>query len=160
MILRKLTIQARLGLLTALFFSSAVWSQSSAQDEIVSGQLLALGRNMYSKGLDQSDELEADRSGVALAARAGFDPYGLLAVLQQLRTAALGDALFALSMSTHPPAQLRLNQLELAMGNRLDAYSEQAAFTIAQRMQSLAASPGQSNSQAAVPRSATVPKKN
>ena len=160
MILSKLTIHARLGLLTALFFSSAVWSQSSTQGETVSGQLLALGCNMYSKGLDQSDELEANRSGVALAARAGFDPYGLLAVLQQLRSAALGDGLFALTMSTHSPAQLRLNQLELAMGNRLDADSEPAAFTIAQRMQRLAASPGQSNSQAAVPRASTMPKKN
>ena len=108
---------------------------------LVSGQLLALGRNMYTKGLDQGDELEADRSGVVLAARAGFDPYGLVAVLQQLRTAAPDDALFALSLSTHPPAQLRLNQLELAMGNRLDGYSGQAALTIAQRLQKLAASP-------------------
>ena len=160
MILSKLTIHKRLGLLTALFFSSAVWSQSSTQGETVSGQLLALGHNTYSKRLDQSDELKADRRGVALAARAGFDPYGLLAVLQQLRTAALGDALFALSMSTHPPAQLRLNQLKLAMGNQLDAFLGQAALTIAQRMQRLAASSGQSNSQAAVPRAATVPKKN
>ena len=104
--------------------------------------------------------VEADRSGVALAARAGFDPYGLVAVLQQLRTAAPDDALFALSLSTHPPAQLRLNQLELAMGNRLDAYSGKTAVTIAQRMQSLAASASRSNSQAVAPKAAPVQKKN
>ena len=72
--------------------------------------------------------------GVALAARAGFDPYGLVAVLQQLRTAAPDDALFALSLSTHPPAQTRLNQLEQAMGTRLDAYAGQPSVTVAQRM--------------------------
>ena len=147
---------ARAGLLTQAI-SSQLKNDVSG---MVSGQLLALGRNMYTKGLDQSDELDADRSGVALAARAGFDPYGLVAVLQQLRTAAPDDALFALSLSTHPPAQLRLNQLELAMGNRLDRYSGQAALTIAQRMQSLAASASRSNSQAAVPRAVPAQKKN
>ena len=126
---------ARAGLLT-----QAIGSQlKNDLGGMVSGQLLALGRNIYTKGLDQDDELDADRTGVALAARAGFDPYGLVAVLQQLRTAAPDDALFALSLSTHPPAQLRLDQLELAMGNRLDAFSGQPAVTLAQRMGKLAA---------------------
>ena len=124
---------------------------------MVSGQLLALGRNIYTKGLDQDDELDADRTGVALAARAGFDPYGLVAVLQQLRTAAPDDALFALSLSTHPPAQLRLNQLELAMGNRLDAYSGQATVTVAQRMDKLAAAERGANAQAVAPVAGTRP---
>lgn len=147
---------ARAGLLT-----QAISSQlRNDVGGLVSGQLLALGRNMYTKGLDQGDELEADRSGVVLATRAGFDPYGLVAVLQQLRTAAADDALFALSLSTHPPAQLRLNQLELAMGNRLDGYSGQGALTIAQRLQKLAASASRPNSQAAVPKVMTMPKKN
>ena len=47
-----------------------------------------------------------------LATPAAFDPYGLVAVLQQLRIAVADDALFALSLSTHQPAQLRLNQLD------------------------------------------------
>lgn len=100
----------------------------------LSSQLLALGRDLYSKGLDQQDEYEADRNGVALAARAGFDPYGLPAVLQQLRTAAAGDAAFTLTMSTHPPAQTRLDQLEAAMGNRLDAFSNRPTVALAQRI--------------------------
>ncbi len=138
---------ARAGLLT-----QAISSQlKSDLGGLVSGQLLALGRNMYTKGLDQGDELEADRNGVALAARAGFDPYGLVGVLQQLRSATPDDALFSLSLSTHPPAQLRLNQLELSMGNRLDRYSGQAPLTIAQRLQRLAATTGGSNLQTAVP---------
>ena len=147
---------ARAGLLT-----QAISSQfKNDLGGLVSGQLLALGRNMYTKGLDQGDELEADRNGVALAARAGFDPYGLVGVLQQLRTATPDDALFALSLSTHPPAQLRLNQLELAMGTRLDGYSGQAAVTIPQRLQRLAASGSRSSTQTVVPKSGAVQKKN
>ncbi|APW43505.1 M48 family metalloprotease, partial [Rhodoferax saidenbachensis] len=100
----------------------------------LSSALVGLGRDLYAKGLDQEDELDADRSGVALAARAGFDPYGLVAVLQQLRTAAADDPMFALSLSTHPPAQVRLDQLELAMGQRLDSFSGKAAVTVKQRL--------------------------
>ncbi len=101
----------------------------------LSAQLLNLGRDMYAKGLDQGDELEADRNGVALAARAGFDPYGLVAVLQQLRTATPDNQMFALTLSTHPPAQVRLDQLELAMGQRLDAYVGKPPVTVALRLQ-------------------------
>jgi len=100
----------------------------------LSSQLLSLGRDLYSKGLDQQDELDADRNGVALAARAGFDPYGLVASLQQLRVATPADPLFALSLSTHPAAQVRLDQLELAMGQRLDDFSGKAPVTVAQRL--------------------------
>jgi predicted Zn-dependent protease len=121
---------ARAGLLTQVIGSQL----KSDLGGMVSSQLLALGRNMYTKGLDQQDEFDADRTGVALATRAGFDPYGLVGVLQQLRTAAPDDALFALSLSTHPPAQTRLNQLEQAMGTRLDAYAGQPAVTVAQRL--------------------------
>ena len=121
---------ARAGLLTQLVGSQL----KNDLGGMVSSQFLALGRNLYTKGLDQQDEFDADRSGVALAARSGFDPYGLVAVLQQLRTAAPDDALFALSLSTHPAPQTRLNLLEQAMGNRLDAYAGQPAVTVAQRM--------------------------
>jgi predicted Zn-dependent protease len=100
----------------------------------LSAQLLTLGRTLYSRGLDQDDELEADRNGVALATRAGFDPYGLVAVLQQLRAQAPDDPLFALSFSTHPAAHVRLDQMELAMGQRLDEFTGKPAVTISQRL--------------------------
>lgn len=100
----------------------------------LSSRLVSLGRDLYSKGLDQGDELEADRNGVALAARAGFDPYGLVAVLQQLRTATPNDPIFALSLSTHPAPQVRLDQLELAMGQRLDPFAGKPPVGLAQRV--------------------------
>jgi predicted Zn-dependent protease len=147
--LKAMRKTARAGLLT-----QAIGSRLAGNSELggaISSQLLALGKDLYAKGLDQDDEFDADRSGVALAARAGFDPYGLVAVLQQLRTATPADPLFALSLSTHPPAQLRLDQLELAMGNRLDALSGKPAVTVAQRMSQFTAASQRNAAQAAAP---------
>ena len=128
--LKAMRKSAQAGLLTSLIAARL----SERTNGVLQGQLLMLGKDMYSKGLDQSDELEADRVGVALAARAGFDPYGLVAVLQGLRTAAPDNPMFSLQLSTHPPTQVRLDQLELAMGQRLDAYSGKPSLTIAQRL--------------------------
>ena len=128
--LNALRVKARAGLLTQLLASQVKTNVGGA----VSAQMLALGRNLYSSGLDQGDEFDADRNGVALATRAGFDPYGLASVLQQLRTAVPEDPLFSLSLSTHPPAQQRLDQLAGAMGTRLDAYSGKPAVSVAQRL--------------------------
>jgi beta-barrel assembly-enhancing protease len=128
--LKALRKSAQTGLLTRIVASQLNNDLQGA----VSAQLLALGREVYSKGLDQEDELEADRSGVALATRAGFDPYGLVAVLQQLRTAKPDNPVFTLALSTHPATQLRIDQLELAMGDRLDAFSGKPSLSIAQRM--------------------------
>lgn len=75
---------------------------------------------------------------MALAARAGFDPYGLVAVLQQLRTATPDNPVFTLSLSTHPAPQARLDQVELAMGKRLDAFTGKNAVPVSQRMDMLA----------------------
>jgi predicted Zn-dependent protease len=125
---------ARAGIVTQLIGSQLNNNLGGA----VSAQLIGLGRNLYAKGLDQADEYEADRLGVTLAASAGFDPYGLPAVLQVLRDATPDNPVFSLSLSTHPPAQLRIDQMALAMGNRLDALSGRPAITVAQRMESLA----------------------
>ena len=117
-------------------FTQLVASQikTNAVGNMVASQFLALGRNLYARGLDQADEYDADRTGVALATRAGFDPYGLVAVLQQLRTAAPDNPMFTLALATHPPAQARLEQLELAMGKNLESFSGAAPMTVAQRV--------------------------
>jgi predicted Zn-dependent protease len=128
--LKALAARARSGLATQLLASQLRSNVAGA----VSSQMLALGRDLYSRGLDQGDEFESDREGVALAARAGLDPYGLPSVLQQLRGAAADNPLFSLALSTHPPAQLRLEQLEAAMGSRLDALSGKPSVPVAQRL--------------------------
>ncbi len=128
--LNALRAKARAGIATQLVASQLRSNLAGA----VSQHMLALGRELYSSGLDQDDEFDADRSGVALAARAGFDPYGLASVLQQLRTATPDNPLFALSLSTHPPAQQRLDLLEQAMGRRLDMLSGKPPVSVAQRL--------------------------
>jgi predicted Zn-dependent protease len=55
---------ARAGALTQVIGSAARTTTWGAH---LSAQLLNLGRNLYAKGLDQEDEFDADRQGVALA---------------------------------------------------------------------------------------------
>jgi len=68
-------------------------------------------KELYARGLDKGDEFEADRVGVALAARAGYDPYGLPAVLTTLATADPNDSFLSLLYKTHPLPQVRLDKL-------------------------------------------------
>lgn len=68
-------------------------------------------KELYARGLDKSDEFEADRMGVVLATRAGYDPYGLPAVLTTLASADPKDNYLTLLYKTHPLPQARLDQL-------------------------------------------------
>ena len=145
---------AQSGLLTQLVASQI---KTNAVGNMVASQFLALGRNLYARGLDQTDEYDADRSGVALATRAGFDPYGLVAVLQQLRTATPDNPMFTLALATHPPAQARLDQLELAMGKNLDGFTGMAPITVAQRINTRAPAPAAAAATPSAPAPATAP---
>ncbi len=78
--------------------------------------------SLYSKGLDKGDEYDADRVGVMLAARAGYDPYGLVVVLQKL--AGLSSDKDISMMSTHPSAADRMAKIE-EFTNVLDRFSTQ-----------------------------------
>jgi predicted Zn-dependent protease len=88
-------------------------------------KLIAFGTEMYSRGLDKSDELEADRLGVVIAARAGYDAYGLPSVLQALQAMNAQDSAVALMFKTHPAPGARLETLGEKMQPVLDAYSAQ-----------------------------------
>ncbi|HSS46791.1 MAG TPA: M48 family metalloprotease [Burkholderiales bacterium] len=68
-------------------------------------------KELYARGLDKGDEYEADRMGVVLAARAGYDPYGLPAVLTTLASADPRDNFLTLLYKTHPLPQDRLDKL-------------------------------------------------
>jgi len=89
-------------------------------------KLIAFGTEMYGRGLDKSDELEADRLGVVIAARAGYDAYGLPSVLQTLQAMNAQDSALALMFKTHPAPGERLDTLGERMQPVLDAYSGQA----------------------------------
>lgn len=85
-------------------------------------KLLAAGSELYLRGLDKSDELEADRLGVVIAARGGYDAYGLPAVLQTLQAMNPEDSGLALMFKTHPAPAERLDALE-KMQPVLDAHA-------------------------------------
>ncbi|HEY5897722.1 MAG TPA: M48 family metalloprotease [Burkholderiales bacterium] len=88
-------------------------------------KLIAFGTEMYSRGLDKGDELEADRLGVVVAARGGYDAYGLPSVLQTLQAVNPSDSAVALMFKTHPAPAERLDMLASKMQPVLDAYAAQ-----------------------------------
>jgi len=88
---------------------------SGNRDELIR-RLVGTGAELFARRLDQGAELEADRKGVALAARAGYGPYGLPAVLQKIASVSKTDDRVQLLSKTHPPPERRLRALDAAMG--------------------------------------------
>jgi predicted Zn-dependent protease len=110
---------ARVNLATTL-----IGTQVEDKDRDRMEKLSAGFKEVYSRGLDKADEFEADRRGVVIATRAGYDPYGLPAVLQTLAGMNPNDASLSLLFKTHPPASQRLSLLE-RLFSQLDPYAGQ-----------------------------------
>ena len=91
-------------------------------------KLATAGTEMYARGLDKGDEFEADRMGVVIATRAGYDPYGLPAALQMLQTLNPSAAGLALMFRTHPSFSERLDQLSQVMTGEFDQFEKQPAL--------------------------------
>ena len=79
---------------------------------------------LFLRPLDRGLEYDADRMAVVLAARSGYDPFGLVGVLQMLQEAK-GDGSGISILDTHPAPSDRVNELERSLG-RLDRYGRQA----------------------------------
>jgi len=93
-------------------------TESEATERLA--QVAGMAKSLYTRGLDKSDEYEADRVGAILAARAGYDPYGLAQVLQTLDSVNPEASQFALLFKTHPRPADRLAQLDKALGARFE----------------------------------------
>jgi len=106
--------------LAADALSAAMRDSNSAMRQ----KLVGFGTEMFARGLDKSDELEADRLGIVIAARAGYDAYGLPSVLQVLQAMNPEDSGLALMFKTHPAPAERLGAVE-TLQPVLDAYSAQ-----------------------------------
>ena len=76
---------------------------------------------ILSRGLDKDAEFEADRMGVVLATRAGYDAWGLPSVLQEISAVGKNDSSVGMLFKTHPPPDERLTRLSEAMGERLES---------------------------------------
>ena len=100
---------------------AAAGAAGKSSGELVQA-LVGPTKDLYARGLDKDDEFEADRVGIVLAARAGYDPYGLPAALQTLAKIKPDDPYLALLFKTHPNPGARLDQLALAMGSGFDRF--------------------------------------
>jgi predicted Zn-dependent protease len=93
------------------------------EHEIVQN-LIGNGAEIVARGLDKDAEFEADRIGLVLGARAGYDAYALPAVLAEIGHVAKNDKSVSLLFKTHPLPEDRLGQLSEAVGDRLDGLAE------------------------------------
>lgn len=119
--------QARLDLAVSVAGTQMEESDKAKLEKISSGF-----RELYSRGLDKEDEFEADRKGVVIAARSGYDPFGLPAVLQTLAGMNPQDSSLSFLFKTHPAPAKRLSMLE-PLFSRLDPLAGQPQ--LAQRFQ-------------------------
>jgi len=81
--------------------------------------MIGSGAEIFARGLDKGAEHEADAMGVVLAARAGYNPFGLVDVLHKLAARGASDGSLALLFKTHPAPGERLEQLGEALTPRV-----------------------------------------
>lgn len=97
----------------------AASKQARDSDQVVQN-LIGNGAEIMARGLDKEAEFEADRVGIVFAARAGYDPWGLPTVLQDMASLPAKDSRTSLLYKTHPHPADRLAALGEAVGSRLD----------------------------------------
>lgn len=83
-------------------------------------KVIGNGAEIMARGLDKNAEYEADRDGVTLATRAGYDSYGLPEVLQSISASSNSEGGLTLLYKTHPHPDERLAKLGDAIGSKLD----------------------------------------
>ena len=91
---------------------------------------LAIGevRTLILLSLGRPEEEQADRMGMVLAARAGYDPYGLPTVIQILQDMSAEQGTLSTLYKTHPAPSDRLASLDKTIGSSMDGYSTQAVL--------------------------------
>lgn len=121
-VVRKHHLNAiRKGAFVGLLAQGAQAVSHGSQNEELVNALVGPTKELYARGLDKSDEFEADRMGVTLAARAGYDPWGLPNAVQTLSSIKPDDNAVALLFKTHPAPSARLEKLAVAMGTSFDS---------------------------------------
>lgn len=116
-------IQKSLGNEWKMELVGAVAEDKGTRDADNLAKAFGAGTEIFARGLDKQDEFAADRAGVVIAARAGYNPYGLVNVLQTLGEISTQDSAVALMFRTHPAPAARMDLLADAMGESLDGYA-------------------------------------
>jgi predicted Zn-dependent protease len=95
-------------------------SKAQKSDQMVQN-LIGNGAEIMARGLDKNAEFEADRVGMVFAARAGYEPWGLPEVLQDMAGLPAKDQRTSLLYKTHPLPADRLAMLGESVDGHLDA---------------------------------------
>jgi predicted Zn-dependent protease len=95
-------------------------SKAQNSDQLVQN-LIGNGAEIMARGLDKNAEFEADRVGMVFAARAGYEPWGLPEVLQDMAALPAKDERTSLLFKTHPLPADRIAALGESVDGRLDA---------------------------------------
>jgi len=104
-------------------FLSSKLGEGDGSSEAIK-KMLGSGAEILARGLDKNAEYEADRIGVVVSTRAGYDSYGLPTVLQEIGHVSDDDSSVELLFKTHPHPDARLTELEDAMRDRFDKYDD------------------------------------
>lgn len=95
-------------------------SDKFGKNDKLAKKALANGAEISARSLDKDAEFEADRMGMVLATRAGYDAFGLAEALQTIGQTNQTDNSVALLYKTHPHPDERLAKLGDSAGDKLD----------------------------------------
>jgi beta-barrel assembly-enhancing protease len=116
----------------AIFAIGGAVVDAKAKTGAIGKEVIKLGigeaRSMILLSLDRDEEYQADRMAMVLAARAGYDPYGLPTVIQILQDISAEQSGLSLLYSTHPTPADRLQSLDRNLGKTMESYSGQATL--------------------------------
>ena len=96
------------------------WLKEKLGKTKLADKAIGTGAEISARGLDKDAEFEADRMGMVLAARAGYDAFALAEVLQTISQTNKSDSSVALLFKTHPAPDERLAKLSDTAGTQLD----------------------------------------
>lgn len=94
---------------------------SKGKNNELANRLVGVGAELMGRGLDKESEYEADRDGIVLAARAGYDSSALLSVLGKLQARAKGDGALQLLFKTHPSPAERIEKLSSILNPEIES---------------------------------------
>lgn len=80
-------------------------------------ELAGTGAEITARSLDKESEYESDRTGIEYAARAGYDPFAYLEILDRMGADQSTDRV-ALLFKTHPHPRDRMDALAKAIGKK------------------------------------------
>jgi len=111
-----------------LNFGAGKLNDLLGKNDKLAKKVIGSGAEISARGLDKEAEFEADRIGMVLATRAGYDTYGLADILQVIGQTNQADSSVALLFKTHPSPDERLNQLSTSAGSSFDNVKEGKAL--------------------------------